>query len=123
MKGQWFIISAIFAAFAIFAVSSDLRSFRATDTSTVALYNENYHFASLKDGLQRTIQLSGNTCAELAENLNDYIYFSQLSKGRLGYSVNATYTIESCATKRVLFSIVQLKSDKLNIWQGNWTVG
>lgn len=118
MKGQWFIISAIFAAFAIFAVSSDLRSFSEIDTAEAAFYNEDYHFANLRNDLQRTIALSGNTCAELARSLNEYIYFSQLSKGRLGYSVNVTYAIEDCASKRVRFNLIILQSEKLQVWEG-----
>ncbi len=118
MKGQWFAISAIFIAFSVFAVSSNLRSFNAIDTAGTSTYNEDYHFANLKQGLQRTIQLSGNTCEELSKNLNDYIYFFQLSKGRIGYVVDVFYTIQDCASKTVTFDLILLQSEKYQVWEG-----
>lgn len=118
MKGQWFLVSAVFIAFSMFAISTTLRTFGLVDTSSVAGYSEDYHFYDLKSGLQRTIALSGPDCGELSGNLEDYIRFAKQSKGSMGYIVDVFYDIEDCGSRDVRFDLVLLQSARYQIWDG-----
>ena len=122
MKGQWFIISAVFVAFSMLAISSDLRSFSVLDTASVAGFAEEYHYYNVRAGLKKTITFSENTCPALSANLREFAYAAQQTKARLGYYVNVTYQILDCPTKNVFFNLIMLKSDKLTVWEANLTI-
>lgn len=118
MKGQWFIISSVFVAFSLLAVSADFRSFGVIDSSEIAGYTEGYYFDNLKGGLQKTVEISDNTCEDMARNLDDFIYFSQQSIGKMGYVADVFYEIKDCRTKEVVFNLISVQSEKFQIWEG-----
>ena len=108
-KGQWFLISAVIASGAFLAISILFNNYFVVDTSEPALIDEGFYFDSVKDGMERTIDLSD--CTNMDRNLRSFVQFSEEKLTAIGYFLHVEYTINSCAAKDVDYGIL-LASDR-----------
>ncbi len=109
MKGQWFIISAVIASGTFLAISLFFNSYYLIDTSETALIDGSYHFDNVKNGLERTIDLSD--CTNMDRNMKTFVHFSKQELAKTGYFLHVEYEINNCNTRNVDYGVL-LASDK-----------
>lgn len=112
MKGQWFLISAVVATGIFLAIAGVFKTYTDIDTSKPSIFNEDYYFQDVKQGLSNTIKLSD--CSNYDTNIKEYIAFSKREMAKLGYILNITY-ISNCPP---IIKSISLLSEKMKIWEG-----
>ncbi len=106
-KGQWFLISAVVATGIFLAIAGVFKTYVDIETSKPSIFNEDYYFENIKQGLYNTASMSCKS-----EDIKEYIEFSKKEMARLGYLLNITY-IAPCSIQSI--SII---SEKMKIWEG-----
>lgn len=113
MKGQWFIISAIFVSAALLVTSNILRSY-TFDYSYIVRMDEDFILFNIEEELGKTLLLSRDY-EDLENNVKHFISFVKDKVGRLGYYVEiVNESILSMPPAKTRFKII-LISNNVNI--------
>lgn len=102
MKGQWFLISAVIVTGVFLTISFLLKSYYYTDTSKIAVTDEDYYFRNIVYELNKTILSS--------YNLDEFISFAEKSMAEKGYLLK----IENLGGKRFR---INLTSERMSIYR------
>ncbi len=132
VKGQWFLISAVVISGALLTISVLFRDYFTADASKVALMDEDFYFNDIKYGMK---DILANHCPgndEGARNLKEFIEFSRRKMQEKGYILEVVWSDPDCMdysnpncnincgnTLQQNFPLILLKSDRMEVWEGN----
>ena len=112
MKGQVFVITAVFVLIFILSLRINTQTSEATDDS--AFLSD---FENLRGELVRTVDFSLVNQQSVQSNLDDFIYFSSEFNKRKGYEQSVVYTVNSDASKVTVSMNVTLSSKSSYLMQ------
>jgi len=118
IKGQWFLISAVVISGAFLAISVMFKDYLILDQSVVVRMDEDFYFHNIKEGLNRTVNITGfdlPDCDSLKTKLDEFIFFSKERMAENGYYLYVEKSVD-CIANTASFGIL-LASDRMVVYE------